>query len=203
MGNDAYAWENHVGKGWRPVVKEAVAQVLAKGGGIRDVKEKFGGLRLYVSGGKEVQEVAREAERQCDILCENCGRPGSFRQGPWIKCLCDDCRTVDYGESAAIRGARMTPEGTAETFRSKLNGGPDARDAAIAEIASAIREAVDCEREARAQLADRGAQQEEFARLPHQGDYVTSVSRQCMAEELAEAIRSRSEKPAITPKESA
>lgn len=54
------------------------------------VKEKFGGLRFYYSGGDdEVSGMVRMAESWAAVTCEECGAPGSIRHGGWIRTLCD------------------------------------------------------------------------------------------------------------------
>ena len=65
------------------------------------VKEKFGGLRFYLSlrDGKEVdpKDVAAIngmvsfAENFSLRICEDCGNPGSKRPSGWIRTLCDVC----------------------------------------------------------------------------------------------------------------
>lgn len=54
------------------------------------VKEKFGGLRFYMS--METEEMSRaiqEAEAQSAATCEACGLPGKRRGRGWVKTLCD------------------------------------------------------------------------------------------------------------------
>ena len=56
------------------------------------VKEKFGGLRLYASGGDSITTgIIMMAESVSDVTCEQCGCPGTRRPGGWIKTLCDSC----------------------------------------------------------------------------------------------------------------
>ena len=55
------------------------------------VKEKFGGLRFYYSGGDDViDNMVDSAEVTADKTCEMCGKPGEKRGGGWIKTLCDE-----------------------------------------------------------------------------------------------------------------
>jgi len=54
------------------------------------VKEKFGGLRFYYSGGDDqVFGMVRMAESWAAHTCETCGERGSLRHGGWIRTLCD------------------------------------------------------------------------------------------------------------------
>jgi hypothetical protein len=65
----------------RPVVEQVV---------VEQIKEKFGGLRFYYSGGDDtVAGMVRMAEAWADIACEECGAAGKRRSGGWIRTLCD------------------------------------------------------------------------------------------------------------------
>lgn len=56
------------------------------------IKEKFGLLRVYHSGGNQYMAgVVRMAEDISGRTCEMCGQPGEQRKGGWIKTLCDRC----------------------------------------------------------------------------------------------------------------
>jgi hypothetical protein len=58
------------------------------------IKEKFGGLRIYFSGGDEyVEGLIAMAESFSYKLCEVCGDRGSPNDGGWISTLCDNCRS--------------------------------------------------------------------------------------------------------------
>jgi len=75
----------------RPVVEQVVVQ---------QIKEKFGGLRFYHTGGDDaIRGMVRMAESWAEITCEECGKPGKSRRGGWIRTLCD--------EHEAERQARM------------------------------------------------------------------------------------------------
>lgn len=80
-----------VGAGWAPIVRLACMEIQALGGQILQVKEKFGGLRLYCAGDDgRVFDIADAAEKACEGRCEECGAPGELRGGGWIKTLCDE-----------------------------------------------------------------------------------------------------------------
>lgn len=97
-----------VGEGWWPIiyalsnqihhhVKWKQEQLVKYGRGdgchtviVRQVKEKFGGLRFYYDGGDDVVDgMVRMAESWAARSCEVCGHPGKSRDGGWIRTLCD------------------------------------------------------------------------------------------------------------------
>lgn len=85
-----------VGSGWRPLLLRLHEQLLAihSGYGIAQLKEKYGMLRIYLSGspGGELGRLVAGAEQESSRTCESCGNPGVTRDGlSWIKTLCDDC----------------------------------------------------------------------------------------------------------------
>jgi len=56
------------------------------------VKEKFGGLRFYMTcSTDEMEELIVEAEHLSERTCERCGAPGEIRGEGWIMCRCDAC----------------------------------------------------------------------------------------------------------------
>jgi hypothetical protein len=57
------------------------------------IKEKFGGLRLYYSGGDDyVRGLVSLAEELSYKICEVCGDKGKPNKGGWISVLCDKHR---------------------------------------------------------------------------------------------------------------
>jgi len=87
-----YAME-HQGEKYAMTIPEAeanLAKALEDLPTIQDVKEKFGGLRFYVSGASDkVYNYIEFAEALSHRTCEECGAPGERRSGGWIKTLCD------------------------------------------------------------------------------------------------------------------
>lgn len=66
------------------VVSEATPQVVAT-----QVKEKFGGLRFYYTGGDDyINGVVAMAELMSERTCEECGDPGQLYTKGWHKTLC-------------------------------------------------------------------------------------------------------------------
>lgn len=58
---------------------------------VDQIKEKFGGLRFYYSGGDEkIDGMVTMAESWAAHTCETCGKPGKSRDGGWIQTLCDE-----------------------------------------------------------------------------------------------------------------
>jgi hypothetical protein len=88
--------ENNVGPGWAPIAQRAMDQLEAMGVGILQVKEKWGGLRIYtnntdVERHDEVDLIIETAASECEVTCEECGNPGTFREDlSWMKTLCDE-----------------------------------------------------------------------------------------------------------------
>lgn len=60
---------------------------------INQIKEKFGGLRFYYSGGDDfVRGMVYLAESLSYHICENCGSTKNVSQTKdWITTLCEDC----------------------------------------------------------------------------------------------------------------
>lgn len=102
---DRYFFE--VEDGWLPLLEELITNAIALGWNkqVRQVKEKFGGLRFYVGPcSDEVIDLIEEAGRKSYTICENCGKSGKLRKtvvGNWFFTNCDSCaanRTNFYGE---------------------------------------------------------------------------------------------------------
>ncbi len=99
---DLYAHDPEIscGDGWyEPILKASVSlQVLIDLGTdfyAEQVKEKFGGLRLYVNlYNEEIDEIIKTAEAECWKTCEDCGTTENVStEGPgWIRTLCVQCR---------------------------------------------------------------------------------------------------------------
>jgi hypothetical protein len=107
-----------IGDGWWPFVEAAATLLDAAYPGWKSgqIKEKFGGLRFYITPApwdeakvKENNPRAREedlarwerewyaqqeaiataAERACNEVCETCGKPATMRGTGWVHMLCD------------------------------------------------------------------------------------------------------------------
>ena len=70
---------------WRNRKGEVVLQVT-----VDQVKEKFGTLRFYYTGGDDyVRGLVSMAESMSGVTCESCGNPGKSTGGGWIKTVCE------------------------------------------------------------------------------------------------------------------
>lgn len=57
---------------------------------VRQIKEKFGGLRFYYDGGDEkIDGMVEMAELWASSTCEECGSPATKQTSGWIKTVCD------------------------------------------------------------------------------------------------------------------
>jgi hypothetical protein len=68
---------------------------------ITQVKEKWGGLRIYLGYpmldpdnhglSRRCEAILADIEARSRLTCEHCGQPGVRRETGWIKTLCDAC----------------------------------------------------------------------------------------------------------------
>jgi hypothetical protein len=85
------------GAGWFDLIFrlcEDIEKTNPKNFKVEQVKEKFGGLRFYYSGGsQQVNDLVNKAECDSYNICENCGtRENVTSEGSWILTLCKTCR---------------------------------------------------------------------------------------------------------------
>lgn len=109
-----------VGDGWEPLVRRLCEAAAAEPGGpsFAQVKEKFGGLRVYWNNATDkLWAAAQLAEDESLKVCEACGAvEGVSTAGPgWIKTLCGVCRetwnkrpvpALDAGPTEIIGGIK-------------------------------------------------------------------------------------------------
>lgn len=104
MLSTCMCWGFECGDGWHGLIREAAeklepliaAQIKKdpesyKMGFFRasQVKEKYGTLRFYLSGGTDkMYKIVEAAERKSAKTCETCGRPGKVRGGGWLYTAC-------------------------------------------------------------------------------------------------------------------
>lgn len=103
LGFDAWACE--CGPGWIPLLDilfhyaDEWNRTVPEGDDdriqINQVKEKFGGLRFYYTGGSpEFRGMVEMAEMLSSNICERCGDRAESQDigGGWIATQCDRCR---------------------------------------------------------------------------------------------------------------
>ena len=91
------AWGCAHGDGWWDIIYEACKEIAKIDDGtftFLQIKEKFGGLRLYYGGGVEgVNKIITDAEDKSYTTCEDCGtKENVTSEGSWIQTLCGNCR---------------------------------------------------------------------------------------------------------------
>lgn len=78
-----------VGPGWEQIVR-AVYALLDDDSIVTTVKEKFGGLRIYLNSEPEyICNLVDRAESVSLRTCEECGAPGKPGGKSWIKTRCE------------------------------------------------------------------------------------------------------------------
>ncbi|MFJ9427543.1 hypothetical protein [Streptomyces sp. NPDC101249] len=93
-----------VGRGWQGLLERLHEQIRAVFPGYRllDLREKPGGLRVYVEGppgsADRLRSLIALAEVEAERTCEFCGAPGRIRTrddwpGGWRKSVCDSCHS--------------------------------------------------------------------------------------------------------------
>ena len=109
MQETAMCWGFECGDGWFPILDQLMGNIqhhidwkqqqkekYNRGEGctqvtLDQVKEKFGTLRFYYTGGDDVIDgMVRMAESMSGVTCEECGSPGKRVGGGWITTLCEE-----------------------------------------------------------------------------------------------------------------
>jgi hypothetical protein len=96
MDRTCMCWGFECGDGWYDLIDELSSNLERFGVQAMQVKEKFGGLRFYISGynpkySNEIDMAIGRAEKKSIRTCEKCGKPGSIRDWGWLQTLCNDC----------------------------------------------------------------------------------------------------------------
>jgi hypothetical protein len=91
-----------VSPGWWPILEDLLPKLKTAGVKTVDqIKEKFGGLRVYTgsiendSNRHLVATLIREAETKAWKTCEVCGDPGVLRTEGWYMVRCQSCNETD------------------------------------------------------------------------------------------------------------
>lgn len=101
------SWGFEHGDGWCELIETLCARldtILQDDPGasinVKQVKEKFGGLRFYYALCEASDETTEHIRQAVDLaaaasghICERCGRPGSVEtKAGWLSALCATCR---------------------------------------------------------------------------------------------------------------
>jgi len=80
------------GDGWFDIIHDLFVELNSyKYLHIRQVKEKFGDLRVYTNTiDDELLAIINKAEIKCSKTCEVCGKPGKLRSNNWLRTLCEE-----------------------------------------------------------------------------------------------------------------
>ena len=81
-----------IGYGWYPLVSTLVDDLFAAGwdGHLLQVKEKFGGLRFYISEVREyLSKIIFDAEQESVTICDECGGPGKLGGEAYFSTRCE------------------------------------------------------------------------------------------------------------------
>lgn len=85
-----------VGRGWESLVRRVYNAKIGIGTpvGIIQVKEKWGGLRIYTDYyDEQLEPIIMEVGKQSYKVCEECGAPGEpVKKGTWFRTRCEEHR---------------------------------------------------------------------------------------------------------------
>lgn len=108
-----------VGPGWWPILRDLLRRLKAldeeradgETAQIFQIKEKFGGLRVYTfQYFPGYSEAMTEAEKQSYRVCEECGAPAGRYSDGWILTLCEEHARVRWHERVLTRRTSQTWE---------------------------------------------------------------------------------------------
>jgi hypothetical protein len=99
-------WNLSFGTGWYKIIEDLCNKISLVIDSLPEyeqeelyvvqIKEKFGGLRFYMSFyNKDIEDLIKEAEILCYKTCEFCGEPGEIKNKDnawWVKVRCDKCQ---------------------------------------------------------------------------------------------------------------
>ena len=99
MRDTCMCWGFEVGDGWYTLIDSLCGSIqwaVEKNDHYpvmaTQVKEKFGALRFYYSGGDDyIDGLIDMAEKMSTSICEKCGNPGKVTGTGWLKTLCPEC----------------------------------------------------------------------------------------------------------------
>ena len=87
------------GEGWNKILNtlfKKINNILKRDNfdfALLQVKEKYGGLRIYVSSATdEIYKLIDKAESESFKTCEICGKKGKIYDNGWVKTRCKECK---------------------------------------------------------------------------------------------------------------
>ena len=94
--DEAFIIDFDCGWGWEALLDKVFKEIQDTDIKIIQVKEKFGGLRIYTNTDKFLS-VINSVEIESFKVCEICGnRKTVTTEGSWLKTLCKKCRDKQY-----------------------------------------------------------------------------------------------------------
>jgi hypothetical protein len=109
MKETCMCWGFECGDGWFPLINQLMSNIqhhldwknkdseVVPQVTLDQVKEKFGTLRFYFTGGDDyIRGMVTMAEAMSSITCETCGKPGTSTGGGWIKTACVEHGGQDF-----------------------------------------------------------------------------------------------------------
>lgn len=94
QGNCEFFFE--IGQGWQNILEHICSDIDALTNAERNnfqfqqIKEKWGALRIYSSGGSQLtDDILERAEELSLITCDVCGVKGHLREQGWLRVRCD------------------------------------------------------------------------------------------------------------------
>lgn len=96
-------FQGHIGTGWVPFVDKLFSDIKALGWdcNLVQLKEKFGGLRVYTAEvSDEINKLIHALETESFFICEVCGKEGLHQRVTekpshyLIKTLCEPCHKI-------------------------------------------------------------------------------------------------------------
>lgn len=104
------------GDGWFSIIRNACKEIMDTNPSPKikfaQIKEKFGGLRLYMTAyNDEISKITGKAEAEAYRTCEECGSKENVGQtsSGWIHTLCKSCEkmTREEREEQAKKAVRL------------------------------------------------------------------------------------------------
>ena len=115
-------WGLAVDDGWYGLLDIACSLIQNSDVIAKQVKEKFGTLRFYTSGGGSFENgVIWAAEALSGAICEKCGAPGYLVRDAWVRTLCEaHGGTPDRYSTLSIYEITLEAIDGGENFDSRL-----------------------------------------------------------------------------------